>query len=1383
MKLKGIILIGVLSCIALALMASLPSRAAEKPVTDAINKHKETLISSNTIIIRLKPAFSLQEKTGSDTKVKAFSETPEKQKEVSALEKQLEQFGVKQIKKTIPLARKPSEIKKEKIKTLSNEIPDLTTFYTITINPRKFGINPQPISDKGSTKWLSIEKNPEEFKKYELMLRIFKSNPAIEEAEPDYIYSIDEDRASQPNSGGGATPTLAPCPTTTPQITQVPITTSAPPAPTSSAPPSAMPTIPQISIIPYDAGGPTPTPALFPCSTPTPSVSPTPLPFPNDPYFWASNSWGQEYDDQWDMKKIKADRAWNEGTPSAYPIVAVVDTGVDYNHEDLHDVMWNDENGKHGYDFVNGDDDPMDDRYHGTHVAGTIGASIHNGKGIAGTADRVKIMAVKVLGNQGYGSSEDVGEGIAWAVDHGARVINMSLGGGNSAIIRIALQYANAMGVVSIASAGNDDEDARGQSPANLPTVITVSASAPDDARAEFSNWGPKIDIAAPGGGTTDDCNRGLCSNILSTEASQSAIPQSRKVTTRGPGYARLDGTSMAAPHVAGAAAMILSRNNTLTPQQVKNVLTNSADDVSLEGKDYDTGYGRLNVYKAITEMNTQTPQNPFVDIQRPLSGRIIRRSVSIWGTITQTQGTPVWSISYSSSREGPWNTNGITLRQNGAGNANGELGTWDISALADGTYYIRIQAGGEKKTTVLTRVYVNPSLPTAWPARILGQGYGLGSIVVGDVDNDRRDDMAIYSGNELHFLNANGREIDGWPKQVRDFEDYGTTYPAIGNVTNQNPGNEIVFTSRGSQKNDPDILSEGLYVTNPNGSALSGWPKLYAGNYRMLFSSNPPVLADLDGDNVNEIIYISYLERSSYDLLAVFKGDGQLMSGFPIRLPGYAVQQAYVVRSNGNIRILVVAYDYSVNGYRILQYNTQGVLVTNGSTIQYWPENPVLADLNGDSNSELVWSRIDYPDTNSSQTYKINLYAYSIQGNPLSGWPKIIDTGILRTRDCEENSGISFCGTTSDYYTYRLLTVDVDSDQKPDLVQFGTRYQYNQNTSYSEWTRVALFGVSATGLTLSLSTPDGARIPGSSAHPTILDTNSDGKQEIVYLASDYRTYRNYLESIQVDNNQPQLVLDADIAPMCSSGSAYSETLTAPLANLHTSGRASILALVCADSPAEDVYALQIMPVRLGGSLASLHAWPQYLHDSLHSNQYSLVSENRTTITDSFTRFNNTTSLGSTETGQPWIITKGRFGITNNQAYTSTRCPAPGYALLDSGSNDGVLEVTLAANYQDARIPFRYIDENNYYWVERRGRDYMLAKRFQGSQRGLGSIVQTPTNGDRIKIEFRDTTINVYINGILKLTRSDNALTSATKHGIGVWCDTRNRFDNFSISP
>lgn len=241
--------------------------------------------------------------------------------------------------------------------------------------------------------------------------------------------------------------------------------------------------------------------------------------------------------------------------------VAVLDTGIDYQHPDLNVVGGVDCTYYTGWLFnrtyyCNDSAPGEDDHYHGTHVAGTIGA-IDNGLGVVGVAPGVRLWAVKVLNAQGSGYTSGIIAGIDWVVARGdIEVLNMSLGGaGVSAAYKDAIDAAVAAGVVVVVAAGNSNADARNYSPAYVPSAITVSALADfdglagglasptcradqDDTLADFSNWGPAIDIAAPG----------VC--ILSTAP-----------TGQG-GYATISGTSMAAPHVAGAAALLASGAN-----------------------------------------------------------------------------------------------------------------------------------------------------------------------------------------------------------------------------------------------------------------------------------------------------------------------------------------------------------------------------------------------------------------------------------------------------------------------------------------------------------------------------------------------------------------------------------------------------------------------------------------------------------------------------------------------------------------------------------------------------------------------------------------------------------------------------------------------------
>lgn len=253
-------------------------------------------------------------------------------------------------------------------------------------------------------------------------------------------------------------------------------------------------------------------------------------------------------------------------------IVAIVDSGVLHTHPDLVDNMWADANGNRGFDFINNDSNPTDDNGHGTHCAGIVGARADNAIGVLGIAgNRVKIMGVKVLNNTGSGTEAQIVNGIRYAADRGAHVINLSLGGQfASPALRDAMIYATTRGVVVIVAAGNDNvlinDAADFYAPSgyskDIPGALSVgSVDAISGARSGFSNYGTNyVWIAAPGSG-----------GILSTYAAN--------------GYTTLQGTSMAAPVVAGAAALLVgsfrSKSITYTPEQIVSLLTESARPVS----------------------------------------------------------------------------------------------------------------------------------------------------------------------------------------------------------------------------------------------------------------------------------------------------------------------------------------------------------------------------------------------------------------------------------------------------------------------------------------------------------------------------------------------------------------------------------------------------------------------------------------------------------------------------------------------------------------------------------------------------------------------------------------------------------------------------------
>lgn len=305
---------------------------------------------------------------------------------------------------------------------------------------------------------------------------------------------------------------------------------------------------------------------------------------PNDPYYSSTGSWGQSYGDLWGLHKIAAEGAWDVTTGSSQVVVAVIDTGVDYNHPDLKDNILKDSSGTVvGYDFANGDSDPIDDHGHGTHVTGTIAGIGNNGVGIAGVTWNTKIMPVKFLASNGYGWSDDGAKAITYSVDHGARVLSNSWGGnGMSQVINDAINYAHDNNVIIVAAAGNNNSDTRDFSPANNPNVIAVGASDSQDAKASFSNYGD-IDVYAPG------------VDVLSVRASGTSM--GNIVNNY---YTRASGTSMATPHVSGLVALLLSKNPDLSNEEIRQIIRKSTDDLGDSGWDYTFGYGRIDAQKAL---------------------------------------------------------------------------------------------------------------------------------------------------------------------------------------------------------------------------------------------------------------------------------------------------------------------------------------------------------------------------------------------------------------------------------------------------------------------------------------------------------------------------------------------------------------------------------------------------------------------------------------------------------------------------------------------------------------------------------------------------------------------------------------------------------------
>lgn len=407
---------------------------------------------------------------------------------------------------------------------------------------------------------------------------------------------------------------------------------------------------------------------------------------PNDPFLATSGTWGQPYADLWGLSAINAPAAWDTAQGDGV-VVAVIDTGVDYNHPDLTDNIWTnlnevpgnfiDDDGNgffddfHGWNFVNNTNNPIDDNGHGTHVAGIIAAEGNNGIGVIGVAWHAKIMPLKGFDISGTGFDFTLAPAIMYAANNGADVINASWDAfnnniavfGNSQAIEEAIQYASSLGVVFVASAGNSSQDAANFFPANSPEAITVASSDPFGNFSFFSNFGSKIDVTAPG------------QDILSLQAANTF--QGIPVVD---GYARMTGTSMAAAHVSGVVALILSQNPGYSPDTIRTVLRGSATPVNFDTR---FGPGTLNASAALALQNPQTAK-----ITAIVPGAGPADPITIQGT-ANGPGFANYLLEYG---QGPQPFFWIPFFNGFAPVSGGVLGTLDPSnLLGGGVYSVRL--------------------------------------------------------------------------------------------------------------------------------------------------------------------------------------------------------------------------------------------------------------------------------------------------------------------------------------------------------------------------------------------------------------------------------------------------------------------------------------------------------------------------------------------------------------------------------------------------------------------------------------------------------------------------------------------------------------------
>lgn len=425
------------------------------------------------------------------------------------------------------------------------------------------------------------------------------------------------------------------------------------------------------------------------------------------------------YKNAWGIPAISAPQVWSK-TMGEEIIVGVADTGIYYKHKAISSNIWSnsqeipgncvddDGNGyvddQYGWDFTEssavsrsctkeGDEgsattsfQPFDCQGHGTHVAGTIGARDVDGKGVTGVAPGVTLMAAKGLADSGSGSSESLSKSILYLTDHGADVINNSWGSGAytypDPLLTDAIRYSAAAGVINVFAAGNDYWDMTLSHPANMDEVITVGAIDSKNKRADFSNYGARIDVVAPGVYVNSSYPDG-CSN-------KEPDPLYGEVPVESNVYTQISGTSMAAPHVAGTVALLLASNPSLRVDEVRSILRATADDLGASGFDPYYGAGRVNVQKAMDYVVAKESV-PRIDLR--LSTNSLSRNAAGKLPRLEFRGTVSGVASYQITVR-PWrSTNSPVQVLRGTNTVqNGLIGSADLSAQGNDKYVVELQ-------------------------------------------------------------------------------------------------------------------------------------------------------------------------------------------------------------------------------------------------------------------------------------------------------------------------------------------------------------------------------------------------------------------------------------------------------------------------------------------------------------------------------------------------------------------------------------------------------------------------------------------------------------------------------------------------------------------
>jgi len=691
---------------------------------------------------------------------------------------------------------------------------------------------------------------------------------------------------------------------------------------------------------------------------------------PNDP----------DYALQWHLEKIRCPDAWEVTKGASDVVIAIIDTGIDYDHPDLVG------GGTHvikGWDFINDDDDPMDDHGHGTHCAGIAAGVGDNSLGICGVAPDCSLMAVKVLSSSGGGSYWGIANGVIYAADNGADVISMSLGGGvNAGFLEAAIDYAYSQGCVVLAAAGNDGHFYASY-PAGCKNAISVGATDSDDCYAWFTNYNQCTEISAPG------------VSIYSTIWDDT--------------YTYASGTSMATPCAAGVAGLVRAAFPAMGPQEVRERLWIST---VADAWDPHFGYGRIDAAKAVgaptgyVRAKISWPENNWLFGKRlDISGTAISDDLNRF----ELEWTQDGSTYYS---------NGITLAGGGTGNVSeGALGTWDTTSLPNGDYTLRLRAfrNGGANTSACISVTVDNRILPGWPQYIYDRYTdGTEAVVIADIDDDDENEVLVGSSIGLCYVwNHDGTVKPGWPQ-------YGIACtPAVADFDGDGKM-EILGHIKSStlESSDPE-----LYGFHHDGSEIAGFPLDFGWTWKQI------VIDDIDGDGELEFL-INPGDRT----LHAKHIDLTEPPGWPVSFEGAQHCSMAVVADVDGDGKKEVTIGNKLEAFFVFDHDGSTHAIGHRNTIAGFFDPPAVGDINGDGRQEIVF------------THSKGVSAFDSDGNELYDFHIYVENGAEAAVTIADIDGDGEANLIAHAGTY-LHVLDTGGDEMPgwpvNTYDLGMEYWY----------------------------------------------------------------------------------------------------------------------------------------------------------------------------------------------------------------------------------------------------------------------------------------------------------------------------------------------------